>query len=653
VLDKTIEQLYCRTDDMFLPDTYVVGGCPHCQNPDAQGDQCDQCGRLLDPLELVGPRCKLCGGAPEVRATRHLFLKLDELAPAVKAWIEGQEHWEGIIRNMPLGWIEEGLLPRAITRDLDWGVKVPRDGFEDKVFYVWFDAPIGYIAATAEWIDNGGGDGATLEDWWKGGRARLVHFMGKDNVPFHTIMWPSTLIAADDGWNLPAYIASNEYLTYEGGAFSKSRQRGVFSADVVEMGFPADAWRFYILSHRPERRDSDFSFEAFQSTVATDLVGNIGNLVNRVLSFVKKRFGVVPPLRDLTALDRETLAAADAKIAEIHSAYARFELRQAVTRVLELSDIGNKYFQASEPWRTFKEDLPACETSLHIACRIVHQLAEVCWPIMPERCETVLGWMGSSLGQEFEGGLELAKPRFLFQKIEDEVIAGLAETHRGNLEEAALAPLTFSKDPGVEWPCAILEFSDLSLRRKVKSITRWQRQVTGEIDIDALAAMPAVRAYDELLGERDRGECHSVGNLIDIVRRQGKLPNINSLVDVYNTWSLREGLVMGAYDRKTIAGTLFYVVADGTERFIPVKGRDPEPIVPGEWILKDEKNMVVTRVASKQSEIVAVSPSTTDCVICVQGNPQTSLAVLTETAEAMAADIVEKCGGRWRLVFAG
>lgn len=653
VLDQSIEQLFCVRDDMFLPDTYVIGTCPNCHSGGAQGDQCDQCGKLLDPLELIEPRCKACGDRPEVRSTRHLFLELDALAPKIKAWIEGQEHWEGIIRNMPLGWIAEGLNPRAITRDLKWGVKVPKEGFEDKVFYVWFDAPIGYIASTAEWIDKGGGQGDSLSDWWKGGRARLVHFMGKDNVPFHTIMWPATLMAADDGWNLPDYIASNEYLTYNGGAFSKSRGRGVFSEDVVDMGFPADAWRFYILAHRPERRDSDFSFQAFQTTVATDLVGNIGNLVNRVLSFVKKRFGHIPACREMTDYDRETLDAATAKIGEVHDAYAKFELRQATTRILELADVGNKYFQVSEPWRTFKEDLPACETSLYVACRIVHELAHVCWPVMPERCETVLEWLGCGLGEPLREGDTLGDPAFLFQKIDDGVIEALATKHDGEMAEEAVPPLTFVKEPGVDWPCVILELRDVTVRRKVKSINRWQREVAEALDIDAHAAQPHVKAYDELLGARDRGDHHSVGNLIKIVRESGKLPNINSLVDTYNGWSLKEGLVMGAYDRKVITGTITYAVANGTERFIPVKGKDAEPIEPGEWILRDDSNMVITRVASKQSEAVAVSQNTTDCAICIQGNPHTLLPRLTGVAEAMAADLVKNCGGTWRLVFAG
>lgn len=653
ILEDEIQQLYSAEDDMYLPDTYVIGTCPYCGNTAAQGDQCDQCGRLLDPLELIEPRSKVSGAIPEVRSTRHLFLRLDELSPRLKAWIESQDHWEGIIRNMPLGWIGEGLRPRAITRDLKWGVKVPKEGFEDKVFYVWFDAPVGYVGATAEWARA---NNESLEDWWKGGKARLIHFLGKDNVPFHTLMWPATLLAADDGWNLPTYIASNEYLNYDGESFSKSRNVGVFSEDAAKLDFPADAWRFYIIANRPEKRDFDFDFEGFQNVIKTALVGNFGNLVNRVLSFTHKRIGSIPEASKLTQHDQDTLAAMEAKTEEIFRAYEHFELRQVARLVLELGDIGNQYFQEAQPWSTFKTDRAACETTLHVAAQVLHRLAQVCWPIMPERCETVLGWMKSDIHSPFKAGVELDAPTLLFQNVDDDVIAKLKAEYGGAAEEEAAAEdgqLEFVKEPEVTWPCVILELEDLTIKRRIKSLRKQIKARIAEVDLEALAASPQVQAYNELIEKYDKGARHSVQNLIDIVGREGKLPNINSLVDIYNTWSLTEGIVMGAYDLRAVKGRLIYAQTDGTEHFYPVKGSDPVKIEPGEWVIKDDANMVITRVASKQAEAVAIQGDTTRCAICVQGHPGISVEKLKEVAEGMAHEISERCGGSWRMVFAG
>jgi methionyl-tRNA synthetase len=650
VVEQESRQLHCATCEQYLPDTYVEGTCPYCNTPGAKGDQCDTCSRFLDPFELIGPRCKICGQTPETRETRHLFLRLDALSAKLEAWIKSKDHWSGIIRNMPLGWITEGLRPRAITRDLRWGVPVPKAGYENKVFYVWFDAPIGYVAATAEWAKT---SGESLNDWWKGGRARLVHFLGKDNVPFHTLMWPGTILAADDGWNTPDFIAANEYLTYEGGAFSKSRGRGVFSEDVMAMGFHPDAIRFFLIANRPEKRDTDFSFEALKNVINASLVGNFGNLANRTLSFIQKRFGEIPEPGPIDDLTQGALDAAKSKIAKIDEAYATFELRAAARYILELSDIGNGYFQAAEPWKTFKTDLQACKTTLYTAAWFLQQLARWAWPIMPDRCELILEMMGLTLADQLEPGRPVSKPRHLFTPIEDERIEELIKQYEGAGRET-LGPLEFEKRPEITWPCVILELSEMTIRRRTNKLECWKEESLQGIDLDALASGERLREYTEILEERDvGGRTVSVQNLIEIVRREGKLPNINTLVDIYNTYSLTRSVVMGAYERRTIHGKLIYAAADGSEQFIPVKSRGPEKISPGEWILKDETNMVVTKVTTKQSEAAAISTQTTDCVMCIQGNGTTDIAELTALATEMAAQIVAFCGGSYRIVHAG
>ena len=648
--EEETQQLYCSTCEHYLPDTFVEGVCPMCNTPGAQGDQCDTCGRFLDPLELVDPHCKTCETSPEIKTTRHLFLKLDAISPRLKEWLEDQKHWEGIIKNMPLGWIAEGLNPRAITRDLKWGVQVPKARYEDKVFYVWFDAPIGYIAATAEWAKS---TGESLDDWWKGGKARLIHFLGKDNVPFHTLMWPASLMAADDNWNLPYFIASNEYLNYEGGAFSKSRNRGVFSNDVVEMGFPADAWRFYIMANRPEKRDSDFSFEAFQALVNAGLVGNLGNLLNRMFSFTKKKFGIIPKRHQLSDLDKKTLEQIEEKAKQIDNAYATFELRQASKLLLELGDVGNRFLQISEPWKTFKSDPEQCETTLNVGFALVHKLLNLMWPMMPERAETALSWMGCQIGDPFVSEIPLQKHTYLFEPVEDKIIKTLSERFLGLAKDPEPDPLVFEKQKGVTWPCVILEFNDLKIKRKIKALERENRKQINSLDLGQIESSEHMKEYLNVLEEKDLGRNISVQNLINIVRREGKLPNINVLVDIYNTFSLREGLVMGAYDRRSIRGKLIYAIADGSEHFIPVKGKDPEEITPGEWILKDETGMVVTKVTSKQSEAVAVTQSTTHCAICIQGNQKTPISLLEKISVQMAKAIIASCEGSFRVVHVG
>jgi len=422
----------------------------------------------------------------------------------------------------------------------------------------------------------------------------------------------------------------------------------------MSMGFAADVWRFYIMANRPEKRDTDFDFKSLQSCVGSELVDNLGNLVNRVLSFIAKRFGAIPPLGEPDADARRVLEIIDEKAADIERAYATIELRQAVTQLLALGTEGNRYVNLAEPWRLYKTDEAACGTALHVTARLIHRLAHLLWPVIPQAAEAILGAMGCELHDPFREGLPVSRPELLFTKIEDDAVEALTAAARGEAVDDDAAPLEFVKEAGVTWPCVILELTDLTVKRKVKAVRRWKQSVVNGVDALALVEAPHVRAYEALLTDGlDCGGRVSVINLLEIAQREGKLPDINSLVDIYNTWSIREGLVMGAYERKTIEGRLIYAVADGSERFIPVKGRDPEPIVPGEWVLKDDSNMVVTRVASKQSEAVAVTPSTTACAMCIQGNPLTQVAHLEAVAREMAAEIVARCGGSFRVVHVG
>src|SRR5512136_216585 len=285
IVERTMQQPYCEHCGRFLADRYVLGTCPHCRYPDARGDQCENCGKLLDPAELVEPRCSVCGARPVIRETRHLFIDLVKILPKLRNWIEGAAEkgfWARNAVQMTYAWMRDGLKERAITRDLKWGIPVPLDGYRDKVFYVWFDAPIGYISITAEHTED-------WRRWWKAPKdVKLFQFVGKDNIPFHTVIFPTSLLGTGEDWTTLHHMSSTEYLNYEGGKFSKSRGVGVFGTDARETAIPVDVWRFYIFYNRPERSDFDFTWKDFQEKANAELIGNLANLVNRTLQFVQR-----------------------------------------------------------------------------------------------------------------------------------------------------------------------------------------------------------------------------------------------------------------------------------------------------------------------------------------------------------------------------
>ncbi len=295
IKEHTTEQLFCPDCARFLADRYVRGTCPHCGYEEARGDQCENCGKLLEPEELKDPRCSTCGGTPHLKQTKHLYIDLPAIQDSYTPWLaEASEKgkWAKNAVQMTQAWIRDGLHERAITRDLKWGIPVPKEGFEDKVFYVWFDAPVGYISITKSLDDALGENGFGWESWWLDpSNVELFQFIGKDNIPFHTVIFPSTLIGSGRSWTKLFHMSSTEYLNYESGKFSKSKGVGVFGSDAKESGIPADAWRFYIFYNRPEKSDTQFTWKDFQEKMNSELIGNLGNLVNRTLTFVSRYYG--------------------------------------------------------------------------------------------------------------------------------------------------------------------------------------------------------------------------------------------------------------------------------------------------------------------------------------------------------------------------
>lgn len=378
---------YCEKDKRFLPDRWVIGTCPYCNYESARGDQCEKCGKLLDPIDLINPKCVICGSKPIFKETEHLFLDLTKLENELKEWIEKNEHWKPHVKNLALGWIKEGLKPRSITRDLKWGIKVPLEGFENKVFYVWFDAPIGYISSTIEYFEKIGRKDEWKKIWMKGSNARIVHFLGKDNIPFHTIFWPAILLGTRE-FNLPYNVVGLQFLQFEGKKISKSKNWGVFieiENDEIKIRIQdkkykiePDYLRFYLASIIPETKDSNFVLKDFKEKINNELIANFGNFAYRVLSFVKRMFnGKIKICFDDVKKELEEF------VEKYKQAVFNVEIRKSLEIALEVSRFGNSYFQKNKPWEVCKENKEECEKIVCNATGILIVSSFLLYPFIP------------------------------------------------------------------------------------------------------------------------------------------------------------------------------------------------------------------------------------------------------------------------------
>ena len=433
--EHEVEQLYCPTCRRFLADRFVEGICPHCGHDGARGDQCDNCQTLLDPTELIKPRCGVCGTTPEVKRTKHLYIDLPKALPLLEAWMEkasSEGFWANNAIQMTRSWIRDGLKERCITRDLEWGIPVPKAGYEHKVFYVWFDAPIGYISITANHTE-------AWRSWWHDPEhVELFQFIGKDNIPFHTVIFPSCLLATGEEWTMLHHMSSTEYLNYEGGKFSKSLGVGIFGNDVQDTGIPADVWRFYVYLNRPEKSDVTFSWKDLQEKVNGELIGNLSNLVNRTLTFVKRFF----PEGEIFAseIDRALWGVVMEREAKIDALLEHAEEREGLRQILALSSLGNKAFQDSEPWKLRNSDPERAKSLLKTLVYLIRDLGIMVEPYMPATSRKLLGFLASDgarwtdLGTT-DGISAVGEVSLLFDKLEDEQIETLRARYSGSQEE--------------------------------------------------------------------------------------------------------------------------------------------------------------------------------------------------------------------------
>jgi methionyl-tRNA synthetase len=423
---------YCPTDRRFLPDRYVEGTCPHCGYPSARGDQCDNCGRTLDPVDLIEPRCKLCGSKEsklEIRSTEHFFLDLPKLQEPLLAWLsESKEHWRPNTLAFALNWLKEGLRARAITRDLDWGVPIPLPGYEDKRIYVWFDAVIGYFSASVEWAERQGNPDA-WKKWWVPGMTnpavKPYYFIGKDNIPFHTIIWPAMLIGYGER-NLPYDVPANEFMTMSGQKASSSRGNVIWTRDVLDH-YSADTLRYYLSVTAPEGRDTDFTYDELIRRNNDELVATYGNAVHRTLTFLQSRFGgVVPQPAELRPADREMLAELEQGFITVGQDIATCHFKDGINAAMGVARAANRYLDEQAPWKQIKSDREGAGTTIYVMLQVLSGLRVLFCPYLPfssQQLHEYLGFEGEVSKARWESavveaGRSLPKPAPLFPKLE-------------------------------------------------------------------------------------------------------------------------------------------------------------------------------------------------------------------------------------------
>lgn len=424
---------FCEKDKLFLPDRYVYGTCPHCGYENARGDQCEKCTSLLDPDQLIDPRCKICGNKPVIKEVKHLFLEFDKLEAKIEKWVKSNRHWREQVVNLALGWIKEGLKKRCITRDLKWGVPVPLKGYENKVFYVWFDAPIGYLSFTKEWAEKTG-NGEKWKEFWQDEKTLIYNFLGKDNIPFHTIFWPGMIIAGGE-YNLPYNVIGLQYCNYEGGKISKSKKWGIFCEKLIEAKIEPDIWRFYLTYLIPETKDTEFKWEEFENRINNELVGNLGNFVHRTLSFIWNFLDGKIQKGDFSDEEEKLIEKIKKSKIKTQELLENVKLRDALTEILSLSANGNKYFQENQPWELIKKNKERCNTVLFICAELCKSLAILISPFLPKSSKEILrqlntkkdtGW--NNVGKiDLKDGHKINEPTVIFEKLTKDKIGELKE----------------------------------------------------------------------------------------------------------------------------------------------------------------------------------------------------------------------------------
>ena len=556
---ETSEQFFDEKEQQFLADRYIKGTCPNCGYEEAYGDQCENCGSTLSPSELKNPKSMLSGEAPEMKETKHWYLPLDQYEPWLKEWLlEGHKEWKSNVYGQCKSWIDNGLRPRPMTRDLKWGIPVPVDGGDGKVLYVWFDAPIGYISATKQWAKD---QGKNWEDYWKSEDTRLLHFIGKDNIVFHCIIFP-TLLKAEGSYILPDNVPANEFLNLESNKISTSRNWAVWLHEYLEE-FPEkqDVLRYTLTANAPETKDNDFTWKDFQTRNNSELVAIFGNFVNRAVVLTHKYFdGQVPERNELMPIDETVIEAVKEAPGKISKALDQFKFREALTQMMELARVGNKYLADTEPWKLIKEDKSRVETILNIALQISANLSILCEPFLPftaNKLREILStekktWTDAGSVTLLPDEHQLNKASLLFEKIEDATVETqvnkLLETKKMNEQENTAPDLQALKDEIVfdDFVKMDLRVGEIKTAEKVEKSNKLLK-FTVDMGLESRTILSGVAKHftaEEMIGKkvtvmanlapRKIMGIESQGMLLFAENSDGKLVAVNPGVDAEN-----------------------------------------------------------------------------------------------------------------------
>ncbi|MBU4501758.1 MAG: methionine--tRNA ligase [Nanoarchaeota archaeon] len=510
IIEKELKLPYCKDCNKQLSDRYIEGTCPECGHIGARGDQCEKCSSLLEPEDLIKPYCAICGSIKiEFKERKHLFFALDKISKDLEKWIKPNKIWRSQVKQLALSWLKEGLKPRCISRDLKWGIDLPLKEYKDLKFYVWFEAPIGYISSTKEWNSK------KWKQYWTG-KSKMYHFIGKDNIPFHAIFFPGELIA-NGKYNLPYNVVGLQYLNYERSKFSKSKNWGVFCENLPNAGLDADYWRFYLAYLIPETKDTEFLWKDFQLRINTELIGNFGNFINRTLSFTKNYFNKKIP--SVTVKDKKFVKQVEKQIDVIIKEYENVELKKALFEILKLSDMGNKYFEKKEPWKTKDPEV------VFIGANICKCLALLIQPFIPESSQKILKILNckekdwKNIKKFNLKNHKIKEPEIIFKKLEYDKIEELKEKtskvtqYFENKEENKMPEQEKGKELEMHDKISFEEFQKIDLR--VGKITKIQPHPDadklyilmvdlgeGEHDIQLVAGLKGYYKEDELVGKQ-------------------------------------------------------------------------------------------------------------------------------------------------------
>ncbi len=514
LVEKKTNQFYDEKAKMFLPDRYVEGTCPICGYEQARSDECENCGSLYDPSELLNPKSKITGETPSLRETSHYYFPLGKYQPALEKYVEEMNEkygWKDNVLKYCRGWFKEGLKDRAITRDLDWGIKVPVDSAAGKVIYVWFEAVLGYISSTKEYSQKKG-EPDLWRKYWQDTETKYIAFIGKDNIVFHTIIFPAILMAWNESgkeqYCLPQNVPANEFLNFEGKKFSKSRNWGIDVIDFLKI-FPADPLRYTLAANLPETRDTDFYWKEFQARNNNELADIFGNLINRTFTFVHKHFdGKVPARGKTEKIDDELLKLISEYPAKISSLFENYKIKEGVLEIMNLARAGNKYFNDSEPWKTVKSDKGKCGTTLNICLQTIYTLAELFFPVIPGSSEKLfkmlntkpIGWNESGKSN-LEEGHKLNEADILFPKIEDEIIEKQMENLETSKAQEPKPDQQISYDEFMKVQLKVAEVIEAEKVEKSEKLLKLKVRLNNE-ERQIIAGLAKSFSPEEMLGKK-------------------------------------------------------------------------------------------------------------------------------------------------------